>query len=179
MFQIICDVIILIGAVCVAIINIYNFFAKPTSKFKAKKAEAERRTIEEVLDERLPDVLYKHDLETREKYRNDRLNYLNEIKQSILVELEGTLKEIKEINLKQSEKLEKLNQSSKDMLRQCIMSIWFANLENQTLSITDREILDELYRDYKAQNGNSYIDKYYKRMKYWPVIDENGNQIEI
>ena len=34
-----CDIIILISALCIAITNIYNFFAKPTSKLKKKKTE--------------------------------------------------------------------------------------------------------------------------------------------
>ena len=36
----------------------------------------------------------------------------------------------------------------------------------------DKEVLDELYKDYKSQLGNSYIDKYYNRMKNWHIIDE-------
>jgi hypothetical protein len=39
------------------------------------------------LDEKLPDALYNHDLETRERYKGDRQNYLNEIKNEILKEI--------------------------------------------------------------------------------------------
>ena len=33
----------------------------------------------------------------------------------------------------------------------------------------DDETIDELYKDYKSQEGNSYIDKYYKRMSNWEI----------
>jgi hypothetical protein len=69
---VLCDYIILIGALAVAITNIYNFFAKPTSKIKKKKDNDFNCKVELVLDEKLPEKFLEHDLETRDKYLKDR-----------------------------------------------------------------------------------------------------------
>lgn len=74
------DIIIVLGGMAVAITNIYKFFAKPTSYFKNRAEQIERARISAVLDERLPQILLDHDLETRDKYKSDRENYLQEIK---------------------------------------------------------------------------------------------------
>ena len=79
MLQQICDWIILIGAVTVAIINILKFFGKPVSFFKKKKDKEYQENLKKTLDTIIPAYLEEHDLKTREKYLNDRLNYLNEI----------------------------------------------------------------------------------------------------
>ena len=173
-FELICDIIVMIGAACIGITQILNFFGKPTSKLLKRSKANSKAMVKEVLKEELTQALYNHDLETRERYLTDRLNYLNEIKEEVLRDTEDILVEIKEINIKQSEALEKLNQSSKDMLRQSIMSIYFKNVNNKTISTTDKEILNELYKDYKNQNGNSYIDKYYGRMCTWKEVEDYG-----
>lgn len=127
----------------------------------------------------MPEYLEKHDLQTRDKYLADRQRYLQDIKNEILKETQTTLLEIKDINNNQNENIshisdiiDKLNNSSKDVLRQKIMAIYHANKKSRTLTIYDKEALTELYKDYKAQLGNSYIDKYYNRMITWKVIDE-------
>ena len=66
------DFIILIGALCLAITRIYDFFAKPTSKLKTKKDEELKNKISAVLEETLPEALNKHDLEVRGRYLQDR-----------------------------------------------------------------------------------------------------------
>ena len=70
------DYIILGGALVGAIYKIYDFFAKPTSKIKQRAINKERERIGAVLDEKLeeklPKILYNHDLETRDKYKSDR-----------------------------------------------------------------------------------------------------------
>ena len=38
------------------------------------------------------------------------------------------------------------------------------------MSEYDREALTQYYKDYKALNGNSYIDRRYERMKRWETI---------
>ena len=98
------DTIILIGAVCTAVYKIWDFFAKPTTTLKQKKAQKDKKkiiaTLDEVLpnkieskvnellpskveeklegllDNMLPDKLIGHDLEVRERYKADRANYL-------------------------------------------------------------------------------------------------------
>lgn len=157
------DYIILGGALIGAIYKIYEFFAKPTSKIKQCAINKERERIGAVLDEKLPAILYNHDLETRDKYRSDRQNYLNEIKEEVIKEIGDDIKS-------NSDTIEALVISAKDVLREKIMAIYHKNKYNRTLTEYEREALNQYYVDYKALKGNSYIDKRYNRMDKWRVI---------
>ena len=176
MLQQICDWIILIGAVTVAIINIFKFFGKPITFFRKKKDKEYQDNLKKALDTLIPDYLEQHDLQTRDKYLADRTRYLHEIKNAVLEDTKDILEEIRELNIKQSENLERLNMSSKDILRQKIMTIYHQYKENQKMPIFAKEALDELYKDYKAQGGNTYIDKYYARMNRWEVYQEDYDE---
>ena len=157
------DYIILGGALCGAIYKIYEFFATPTSKIKQKAINRERERIGAVLDEKLPEILYQHDLETRDKYKGDRQNYLNEIKAEVIKEVGDDI----DAN---SQTIEALVISAKDVLREKIMAIYHKNKYNRTMTEYERESLNQYYIDYKALHGNSYIDKRYNRMDKWKVI---------
>lgn len=52
------------------------------------------------------------------------------------------------------------------------MAIYYEYRDTQCIPVSKKEALDELYKDYKTQGGNSYIDKYYGRMKEWKIIYE-------
>lgn len=157
------DYIILGGALVGALYKIYEFFAKPTSKIKQRAINKEKERIGAVLDEKLPTILYNHDLKTREKYKGDRQNYLNEIKAEVLAEIGD------EINTN-TKTIGALVISAKDVLREKIMAIYHKNKYNRTLTEYEREALNQYYIDYKALHGNSYIDKRYNRMDKWRVI---------
>ena len=157
------DYIILLGALCAAIYKIYDFFATPTSKIKQRAQEKEKARIKAIVNEIMPQILYNHDLETREKYKSDRLNYLNEIKEEILQEIGDDIST-------NSQTIDALVISAKDVLREKIMAIYHKNKYNRTMTEYEREALNQYYVDYKALNGNSYIDKRYNRMDKWKVI---------
>jgi outer membrane protein assembly factor BamA len=175
--QLICDWIVLIAAVLAAIVTIVNFFRKPTKAYKNKKHKEIQTIVKEELNETLPKMFEEHDLATRDKYLADRMRYLTEIKNEVANEMKDVLLEIKAINERQSSLIEKINQSSKDVLRQKIMAIYFKGREHKQMSVYDHEALIELYKDYKSQGGNSYIDKYYNRMETWEIIDEDADYI--
>lgn len=157
------DYIILFGALCAAIYKIYDFFATPTSKIKQRAREKEKARINAIIDEVMPQILYKHDLDTREKYKGDRQNYLNEIKTEILNEIGDDIRE-------NSETINALVISARDVLREKIMAIYHKNKYNRTMTEYEREALNQYYVDYKKLGGNSYIDKCYARMDKWKVI---------
>lgn len=157
------DLIILIGALCAAIYKIWDFFAKPTSKLKQRAVDKEKERIGAVIDEKMPAILYNHDIETRDKYRADRQNYLVEIKNEVLTEVGNDI-------TRNNEVIEALKISAKDVLREKIMAIYHKNKHTRTLSEYEKEALDQYYKDYKALNGNSYIDKRHNRMKNWTVV---------
>jgi len=59
------------------------------------------------------------------------------------------------------------------------MAIYHKNKVDRTLSEYEREALDQYYKDYKALNGNSYIDKRMNRMAKWSVMfDEETDDEE-
>ena len=111
----------------------------------------------------MPIILYNHDLETRDKYRADRENYLREIKAEVLSEVGNDI-------TRNNETIEALKISAKDVLREKIMAIYHKNKTTRTLTEYEKEALDQYCKDYKALGGNSYIDKRYKRMCNWQVI---------
>lgn len=82
------------------------------------------------------------------------------------------LNEIKELNLHQSQEISKLTVGIKNIQRQQIMMIYNDNKHERTLEETEKERLDELYRDYKSEGGNSFVDKYYKRMCNWQIVSD-------
>ena len=157
------DYIILIAALLGAVYKIWDFFARPTSKLKQKALAKEKKRIGAVLDEKLPQILYQHDLETRDKYKSDRQKYLNEIKTEILAEIGDDIST-------NTKTVEALVISAKDVLREKIMAIYHKNRFNRTMTEYEREALNQYYIDYKALNGNSYIDKRYNRMNKWKII---------
>lgn len=191
----VCDIIILVAAVCVAITNIYKFFANSGKGVKDKidsarqeQLQAEKtRTLEtiaevnkeqkeirkteiiSVLEEQLPIFLLKHDLETREKYKRDREKYLEDIKKEVVREVGEQLSTIDHIQVD----IEALADSAKDVLREKIMAMYHKNKRARELEEHEKEALTQYYKDYKAIGGNSYIDKYYGRMSTWSVIPDD------
>lgn len=165
------DLIILIGALCAAIYKIWEFFAKPTSTLKQRALEKEKERIKEVMKEELPKALEAHDLKLREKYKADRQRYLKEIRDEVLLQVENPISQ-------NTDDLEALKISARDVLREKIMAIYHANKYERTLTEHEREALDQYYKDYKALNGNSYIDKYYNRMKLWTTIYDDYSDDE-
>lgn len=163
MIEQICNWVVLVSAVIIAATNIFRFFGKPVTFMKKKSYDEEKKRVIKYLEEMLPDMLVSHDLETREKYKNDRQRYLEDISNTVI-------KKMSEILSKQNQNIDILTRSSKDVLREKIMAIYHKNKERRTLECYEREALEQYYIDYKAMNGNSYIDKYYKIMKKWAVL---------
>ena len=165
------DTIILIGALCAAIYKIWDFFAKPTSSIKQKRLEKQKTLMREVLNEELPKRLEAHDVETRKKYLADRQRYLKEIKDEVVNQVGGSINQ-------NAEDLEALKISAKDVLREKIMRIYHSYRHDRAFPLYEQEALAQYYKDYKKLNGNSYIDKYYGRMKAWKIIydDDYDNE---
>ena len=166
------DLIILLGALCAAIYKIWEFFAKPTSTLKKKKEEKEKARIIAILDEVLPEKLKSHDLQIRDRYKADRANYLNEIKEEVL-------NQVGEPIAQNADDLEALKISAKDVLREKIMAIYHEYKQERAFPTYKREALEQYYKDYKKLNGNSYIDKYYARMKCWKEIYDDYSDDDI
>ena len=173
--QTVCNIIIIVGGAIMAIKNVSEWFGKPIRLFKKKSDSNFEDRVVTILERTLPEMLKEHDLEVRDRYRADRENYLQEIKQAVLNNIQAELKQVGDLG----EQYEALAISAKDVLREKIMAIYHKNKKDRTLTLHEKEALDQYYKDYKKINGNSYIDKYYKRMCAWTVTDDEYDDITI
>lgn len=182
------EILLYISGLMVALTTIYNFISNIGIFTKKKVNKVHKQRIDAVLDAELedrvvailnakmPDILYQHDLEVKETYLADRQRYLNEIKDEVATEMQGEFTVLDELK----DYVSQLALSAKDVLREKIMGVYHKNRNDRTLTENEKEALDVYYKDYKAIGGNSYIDRYYRRMSSWRVIpdhydDENPN----
>lgn len=90
--------------------------------------------------------------------------------------IENKLTHIEETNLRQTENIEKilhqqqlLIQADQDILRSMITSKYYESKEREVFPEYERECLTLIYRDYKALNGNSFVDLLYDELLKLPV----------
>lgn len=106
----------------------------------------------------------------------EELKSINEAQNKDIKSLQDTLNNNQAQYRKEKELLEKqyivLQTGILDMLRQRIMAIYHKYREVQIISRYDKEIVDQLYKDYKKAGGNSYIEKIYARIERWEVIED-------
>lgn len=194
------DIIVLISALCIAVTNIYKFFAngkkgiqrrvdtareEQEQEFNRKVDERVREIVqpmidqtartltasfEGLLDKYLPRKLETHDLETRQKYLSDRQRYLCEIKDEVLLAMQERLNSVES----HEEQMTVFTEVLKELLRERIMEIYRRNKHIRLLEDHERFELKTAYASYKSINGNSYIDEYYAIMEKWDTVpDEN------
>ena len=175
-FSEVCDGIVLLGAVTIALTNIYSFIKKPKEQIEQARKEEIKTQIKTTLEEEMPNIFLQHDLELHQQCAVDRNTCVENIKEEIIENIQEALDEISQVNLEQKETIDTLIRASKDVLRQRIMDIYNKYKFDKRMPIYMREALTELYKDYKAEGGNSYIDKYYNRMKEWEDYDDEGEE---
>ena len=191
------DVIILIAALLGAIGIISSWIGKPIKFFKRQSDENFKAKVLQVVqhddlsfesrvlhivNQKLPGLLIKHDLEVRDKYKADRERYLQEIKAEVLKDIQTQISEATQLSTevaKLGELYHSLAISAKDVLREKIMQVYFSGkAAGKVLTEHQKEVLEQYYIDYKAMKGNSYIDKYYNRMKKWNIVEDDYDEEE-
>lgn len=80
------------------------------------------------------------------------------------------IKQFTEQDEKLLEKLDKLTQSSNDLLRKDMTDIYYKYLPYRKILQYDKESFLKLYHDYAAQGGNTYITDVYNELKDWEVV---------
>lgn len=182
--------IVLLGSAVTALGVLITKFSKPFKERRKRIKEQEeaqrRQEIDEELKRELPEILKQHDLEVRDRYRADREAYLHEIECQVLSDIRGDLLMISDVKDDVTALQNKMDgvergmsvmaDSARDVLREKIMFIYHHGKSTKSMPQHHREALDQYYKDYKAMNGNSYIDKYFKRMKDWEVIDDDYDE---
>lgn len=141
------DIIILVGALFVAIKNIFGPMIQSTKWFKQKYDKKKNTDIEDLV-----------------------LKVLNE-------QVPEYLKEILEQNATQTEKIEAiqkdladLKESEKDNLRAEINRIYYKYLPYKKIYDYDKRAVMEMFYDYTRLGGNSYIHEVMDDIKEWDVV---------
>lgn len=178
-FTMITSGILFIAGLLVAIKNIADIAGKPIirradSAFKRRtmlvsEEQEFKDRIVEIMNEVLPDILYQHDLQTRDTYKADRQRYLQEIKQEVVTQIESQLQQVNVL----TKQYEALAISAKDVLREKIVCMYEQNKEKKSLRFFEKEALTQYYKDYKTMGGNSYIERIYGRMVTWTVEEDD------
>ena len=64
----------------------------------------------------------------------------------------------------------KNHEALKDMIRERIVSVYYANLEHKTLHFEEWETVSELNGSYEELGGNSFVKGLVKQMSGWEII---------
>ena len=168
--------IVLLGSAVWGACMLFGKFFGPIKKRREKNQQQQdedaRKRIDEELKKELPAILLAHDLETKEKYKADRDKYLHEIKEEVIDSIESDLDAIHQLK----KDVAIMADSARDVLREKIMVIYHKGKKTKSMPLHHREALKQYYKDYKAMNGNSYIDKYYARMEDWKTLDDDYDE---
>jgi polyribonucleotide nucleotidyltransferase len=157
-FEIICNAIVFISAVLIAVKNIAEMCGKPI-KFIKKKNDRDLETkITTIVTKLLPDMLKEYD-------EANKTAHVNDVKTAVIKQIGGQLNSVDTL----ANQYKALEISAKDVLREKIVCMYESNKDQRRLRHFERRALDQYYKDYKAMNGNSYIDIIYNRMKAWEV----------
>lgn len=165
-----CNYIVLIGAVILAIERIYKAVKKPVDTVKEKQDEHIVELVDQQIEEKVVPMFDEKMEECRVDRQKEYEQVLDKMQDMITGQMTPYFEEIERINLEQNEKIETLTRSSKDVLRQNIINIYEHNKGTKQLNEMTREFLDDCFKDYTKQKGNGYIEKLYHRMDNWDVI---------
>lgn len=55
-----------------------------------------------------------------------------------------------------------------------IMAFYEAHKKERVVTESEKDAIEDLYKSYKAVEGNHYVDKVYDRMTTWTVVTEDG-----
>lgn len=122
----------------------------------------------------------KEEREAKEKKKREKeyKKYLEDASKEIL---DPIVERIKKTDEEQNKRLDKLIQSSNDMLRKEITKIYYKYLPYKALPRFVKEELVTMYTDYRQQNGNSYVEEIFEEMRLWNTVntEEDLKIIEI
>ena len=159
--------------------KIIGFFSKYIPKLAENREKKRQEEMEKNLNIVIPKILEKHTASQkgtcREEIANEVLEKTRKEIENSMSGLMNTLSEIKQINNQQNQhmqeidktvknvdnRLEAVEEASKDQLRQRINEIYYDAKKTMTITASKKAELITLYRDYKRLFGNSYIDDRY------------------
>lgn len=160
--QEVCNIIILVSAVIIAVKNIYGFIKKPVDDLHGRAQSAEEKHIEEVLEKKLPEMV-------------------NDSHESII----DSLEEIKGLVLDQQHSFDKiqksvdlLNVSQMDLMRYNMNRLYYKYRPFKKILDCDKKAFIKLYKDYHDMGGNTWIDSLYNEVMHWEIV-EDENELKV
>lgn len=152
----VCNIIIFVSAVIIAVKNIYGFLKKPVDDLHAHAQTLEEKHIEEVLEKKLPEMV-------------------NGSHESII----DSLEEIKELVLDQQHNFDKiqksvdlLNVSQMDLMRYNMNRLYYKYRPFKKILDCDKKAFMKLYSDYHDMGGNTWIDSLYNEVMHWEIVED-------
>lgn len=153
--QAISNVIILLGTVAGAIMGIIaligKIIGKPIKFFKKRREEHEQTRRQEIT---------------------------NIVLAAVKAEVCEKLDQIQKQNDNQSKNLELLQCTMRNSTGAEIMAFYEGHKVQRVVTESEKDAIEDLYKAYKAVDGNHYVDKTYKRMWSWNVVTEEGVKVE-
>lgn len=129
---------------------IFEAFKKATERTEwAKKRQAEKMKIKKEA--------------AHEQYKEFTDEFVNEF-------VPPLLKQFSDADQSIMEKLDKLTNSSNDLLRKDMTDIYYKYLPYKKILQYDKKCFRKLYDDYGAQGGNTYIDTLWKEIQTWDTV---------
>ena len=107
--------------------------------------------------------------EKKEKEREEHFNEWKEFYLTVKKETQSQEeKRIGEIN----NNINKLINSSNDMLRKELVDIYYKFLPYKKIPVYTKKTFMRLYEDYHLQGGNSFIEEVHKEVISWETVDD-------
>lgn len=147
-----------IGGGITAIVLLINYFLKKPILYIGKKG---REKMKQLIREE------------NEKYYQQSTNLISEIREYVEVEREILDNKIEEVKTVYDDNIRVVERVIQNIVKKEILEIYRGNRDKRFLSETDREDLEDLFRDYNVERNNGdYIEKVYQRMVKWPIKKE-------
>ena len=156
--QEVCNIIILVSAVILAVKNIYGFFKKPVNDLHNRAQTAEEKRIVTVLKREVPGLL--------EQNCKTIINAIDELKDMTL----GQENKLDEIQLS----IELLNNTQLDLLRYNMNRLYYKYRPFKKILDCDKKAFIKFYTDYHKAGGNTWIDSLSKEVMTWEVVEDES-----
>lgn len=156
--QEICNIIILVSAVIIAVKNIYGFLKKPVDDLHGRAQSAEQHRVEEILSKKVPEMVKAN--------QEDIIDSLEEIKGLVLDQQHNLNKIQKSVDL--------LNTSQMDLMRYNMNRLYYKYRPFKKILDCDKKAFMKLYNDYHDMGGNTWIDSLYNEVMCWEIVEDES-----
>ena len=177
--QEVCNLIILISAVIIAVKNIYGFLKKPVDDLHDRSLTAEEKRIEKVLNSRVPEILSKCAMSMKEEQRNQLSSMEESIKKCVVNAVEDKVEELKEITLDQGQEIKQIqkavnliNEAQMDVMRLNMNQIYYKYRPYKKILDCDKKAFMKIYNDYHSMGGNTWIDMLHAEVITWEIVED-------